>query len=80
MLAELFIQNFALIEEVRIDFQPGFNVLTGETGAGKSIILDATAVPKTLDASLAPNAHPRYNPPVSGNGIGGIVKPSSWQP
>ncbi len=44
MLAELFIQNFALIEEVRIDFQSGFNVLTGETGAGKSIILDATAL------------------------------------
>lgn len=44
MLIELFIRNFALIDEVRIGFQPGFNVLTGETGAGKSIILDAMAL------------------------------------
>jgi DNA repair protein RecN (Recombination protein N) len=41
MLAELFIRNFAIIDELRIDFAGGFNVLTGETGAGKSIILDA---------------------------------------
>ncbi len=44
MIIELFIRNFALIEEVRIDFRKGFNVLTGETGAGKSIILDAMAL------------------------------------
>jgi DNA repair protein RecN (Recombination protein N) len=41
MLAELFIRNFAIIDELRIPFIPGFNALTGETGAGKSIILDA---------------------------------------
>ena len=41
MLSELNIRNFALIDELNIEFQPGFNVLTGETGAGKSIILDA---------------------------------------
>ena len=41
MLAEIFIRNFAIIEELRLQFVPGFNVLTGETGAGKSIILDA---------------------------------------
>lgn len=44
MLAELFIRNFAIIDELRIDFTNGFNVLTGETGAGKSIILDAMAL------------------------------------
>jgi DNA repair protein RecN (Recombination protein N) len=44
MLAELFIRNFAIIDELRIDFAGGFNVLTGETGAGKSIILDAMAL------------------------------------
>jgi len=44
MIVELFIRNFAIIEEVRIDFRSGFNVLTGETGAGKSIILDAMAL------------------------------------
>ncbi len=41
MLSELNIKNFALINQLNIKLQPGFNVLTGETGAGKSIILDA---------------------------------------
>lgn len=41
MLTELFIRNFAIIDELRLRFAAGFNVLTGETGAGKSIILDA---------------------------------------
>ena len=41
MLSELNIKNFALIDKLNIEFQAGFNVLTGETGAGKSIILDA---------------------------------------
>lgn len=41
MLAEITITNLAIIEELQIKFAPGFNVLTGETGAGKSIILDA---------------------------------------
>lgn len=41
MLLLLHIENIALIEETDIRFQPGFNVLTGETGAGKSIIIDA---------------------------------------
>ena len=44
MLAELYIRNFAIIEDLRIQFLDGFNVLTGETGAGKSIILDAMAL------------------------------------
>lgn len=41
MLAELRIANFALIEQLHIQFQPGFTVLTGETGAGKSLLIDA---------------------------------------
>jgi DNA repair protein RecN (Recombination protein N) len=41
MLAELTIRNFAIIDDLRLQFAPGFNVMTGETGAGKSIILDA---------------------------------------
>jgi len=41
MLKNLHIQNFALIEDAHIDFQGGFSVITGETGAGKSIMLDA---------------------------------------
>lgn len=41
MLRELYITNFALIDELRVEFGPGLNVLTGETGAGKSIMIDA---------------------------------------
>ena len=41
MLLSLQIENFALIDQLVLEFSPGLNVLTGETGAGKSIILDA---------------------------------------
>jgi DNA repair protein RecN (Recombination protein N) len=41
MLEELRIQNFAIIESLELTFAPGLNVITGETGAGKSIIIDA---------------------------------------
>jgi len=41
MLKHLYIRNFALIKELDIDFQSGFSVITGETGAGKSIMLGA---------------------------------------
>ncbi len=41
MLIELRVRNFAIIDDLHLRFHPGFNVLTGETGAGKSIILDA---------------------------------------
>lgn len=41
MLAQLFISNIAVIERASIDLDQGFTVLTGETGAGKSIIIDA---------------------------------------
>lgn len=43
MLAEIHIRNFALIDQLTVQFVPGLNVLTGETGAGKSIIIDAIA-------------------------------------
>jgi DNA repair protein RecN (Recombination protein N) len=41
MLIELRIKNFAIIDELNLSFSKGFNILTGETGAGKSIILNA---------------------------------------
>lgn len=41
MLEELRIQNFAIIDHLELEFARGFNVITGETGAGKSIIVDA---------------------------------------
>jgi DNA repair protein RecN (Recombination protein N) len=41
MLLELKVKNFAIIKDVRVEFSKSFNVLTGETGAGKSLIIDA---------------------------------------
>src|SRR5207249_7636107 len=43
-LLELSISNLAIVDHVRLEPAPGFNVLTGETGAGKSIIVDALAL------------------------------------
>ena len=44
MLKTLFIKNYALIEELKVEFDEGFSVVTGETGAGKSIILGALSL------------------------------------
>ncbi len=71
MLQSLRIQNFALIDELELEFGAGLNVLTGETGAGKSIILDAIdlvlggkatartirtgAVKTTIEGTFVPN-------------------------
>lgn len=41
MLQSIYIQNYALIDTLDISFTPGFSVITGETGGGKSIILGA---------------------------------------
>ena len=52
MLQHLHIQNYALISHLDIDFENGFSVLTGETGAGKSIILGALALVMGARADL----------------------------
>lgn len=41
MLSKLFVQNIALIEKLELNLNNGLNILTGETGAGKSIIIDS---------------------------------------
>lgn len=44
MISHIHIQDFAIINELDVDFHPGFNVITGETGAGKSIIIEAVSL------------------------------------
>lgn len=44
MIKKLSVSNYTLIDELHIDFEPGFSVITGETGAGKSIILGALSL------------------------------------
>lgn len=51
MLRELRIRNLAVIEQVTVPFAPGLNVLTGETGAGKSIVVDAVLLVRGARAS-----------------------------
>ena len=41
MLLELVVENYAVVERLRVPFHPGLNVMTGETGSGKSIVVDA---------------------------------------
>jgi DNA repair protein RecN (Recombination protein N) len=54
MLSELRIENFAIISQLELNFDPGLNILTGETGAGKSIIIDAveTILGSRADATM----------------------------
>src|SRR2546423_12766224 len=44
MLTRLFIQNYAIIDEIDISFSPKLNMITGETGAGKSILVGALSL------------------------------------
>lgn len=61
MLKSIFIQNYALIDKLEINFNPGFSVITGETGAGKSIILGAIGLllGQRADAKAIKNGAPK---------------------
>lgn len=61
MLIQLHISNFALVEEIDLEFDSGMTVLSGETGAGKSILLDALGLTlgDRADSSMVRHGHPR---------------------
>ena len=44
MLVNLHVKNFAIIDEIDVDFSSGLNILTGETGAGKSILIGSIGI------------------------------------
>ena len=49
MLNRLTVKNFAIIEDIEISFKDGLTVLTGETGAGKSLVIDCISFFKILE-------------------------------
>lgn len=53
MISKLFIQNFAIIDEISIEFHSGLNIITGETGAGKSILIGALSLLLGARADIA---------------------------
>ena len=55
MLRNLSIKNYALIDLLEVEFGPGLNIITGETGAGKSIVIDALGLILAFDVSLGFN-------------------------
>ena len=67
MLRELSVQNLALIEDARVDLRPGYCAWTGETGAGKSLLLTALGLVLGAKASsdLVRPARTRPGPPPS---------------
>ena len=58
MLKSLYIENYALIDSLNIKFEAGLNVITGETGAGKSIILGALSL---ILGQRADSRHIKHN-------------------
>jgi DNA repair protein RecN (Recombination protein N) len=72
MLAELTVRNFALLEDLRLELAPGFLVLTGETGAGKSIILDALglALGRRAEAGIIREGAERLSVTARFQGVG----------
>ena len=66
MLTTIRIKNLALVADLTLELQPGYNAITGETGAGKSIIIGALE-PRPR-RTRRPHAHPRGQRQLLGGG------------
>jgi DNA repair protein RecN (Recombination protein N) len=87
MLHEIHIHNYAIIEELTVEFHPGLNLLSGETGSGKSIVVDALGLAlggraatdvirtgcdrATITATFQAPAHPAWQKLLAGLGVEG---------
>ena len=75
MLSSLQIENVAVIQKANVHFEKGLNVLTGETGAGKSIVIDAMGAVLGGRATVGKNCHIG-----AGTVLAGVVEPASATP
>ena len=85
MLCSLKVENFALIHQLKMDFAPGFNILTGETGAGKSILIDAVQAVlgnRTSPECIRTGADAAYIEAVfeANGGVDDLLSSWGWQP
>ena len=84
-LRELAVENLAVVESVRLQLAPGFTVLTGETGAGKSLVVDAVALALGARASSDQAARAPMRPVSRQCGTRRTFPsstrwPTSWEP
>lgn len=78
MLLEISIKNFAIIQEVSLTFDRGMTVLTGETGAGKSIIIDAMNL--MLGSRATTDVIRHGSPKAEIEGLFSLEKMRNWKP
>src|SRR5437879_8272442 len=86
VLLELRLENYAVIDSLAVEFAPGLNLLTGETGAGKSILIDALALLLGDKASAEMIRHGAEKALVSGvfeveeRSLGKVLKDNGIEP
>jgi AAA15 family ATPase/GTPase len=76
MLTLIRIANYAIIDEVEVELEPGFSVMTGETGAGKSILVDAFGTAPNAPRSASYSRFPKIIRRLSGSPSASSTKAS----